>query len=495
MEIFRLFGSVFVNTEEAEKSISKTEKKAESFGAKLSGGIKTAGKWALGVVGAATAVGAAMMGAATKVAGAADEIDKASRRAGTNAEDWQKLKYAMGQSGIDASTLEKTMVKNQKALNEAASGTGKAAEAYDSLGISIKNADGTLRASDSVYQDVLKSLADMADVNERNRLANDLFGKSYSELAPILDGGSAGIEELTSRAEQLGLVMSQETVDAGVLFGDTMDDLKQVGGAVFNMFAAELLPVLQGFVQMVIDFAPKAQEVVGQVVDYISQGVEWFKAFWAENGEDITKMVQYAFENLSKIVEAALQVIRGIIDVVMGLIHGDWDAVWNGIKGVVDGVFTIIKTTVEVGLTVLGNIIKSAGKLMLDAGKKLFESLWDGMKGVWKKMTGWIKDVGKDIVDAITFWDNNDKSKNGKTKPKPKPNGSHASGLAYVPFDGYVAELHRGERVVTAEDNKSYNSQQGNSTYNFTFNSPRSLSPSEAAAESKKVYRQMQLGF
>ena len=31
-----------------------------------------------------------------------------------------------------------------------------------------------------------------------------------------------------------------------------------------------------------------------------------------------------------------------------------------------------------------------------------------------------------------------------------KPNGSHAGGLDYVPFDGYVAELHRGEAVLTS---------------------------------------------
>ncbi|OWV30194.1 EF-hand domain-containing protein, partial [Halomonas campaniensis] len=33
-------------------------------------------------------------------------------------------------------------------------------------------------------------------------------------------------------------------------------------------------------------------------------------------------------------------------------------------------------------------------------------------------------------------------------------NGSHATGLGYVPFDGYIAELHRGEMVATAEDAK-----------------------------------------
>jgi TP901 family phage tail tape measure protein len=35
-------------------------------------------------------------------------------------------------------------------------------------------------------------------------------------------------------------------------------------------------------------------------------------------------------------------------------------------------------------------------------------------------------------------------------------NGSHADGLANVPFDGYIAELHKGERVLTAEENQAY---------------------------------------
>ena len=34
--------------------------------------------------------------------------------------------------------------------------------------------------------------------------------------------------------------------------------------------------------------------------------------------------------------------------------------------------------------------------------------------------------------------------------------GEHANGLPFVPFDGYIAALHRGERVVPANQNKSY---------------------------------------
>ncbi len=59
-------------------------------------------------------------------------------------------------------------------------------------------------------------------------------------------------------------------------------------------------------------------------------------------------------------------------------------------------------------------------------------------------------------------------------------NGEHALGLSYVPYDGYIAELHQGERVLTAHENKNYGSVRtgsvkapaanGGSTFNITIN-------------------------
>lgn len=43
----------------------------------------------------------------------------------------------------------------------------------------------------------------------------------------------------------------------------------------------------------------------------------------------------------------------------------------------------------------------------------------------------------------------------GKTIMTPI-DGSHRNGLDYVPFDGYIAELHKGEAVLTASENKAY---------------------------------------
>lgn len=390
IEIFKLYGSILVDNAKANESISKTEQKAGGLASKLGGGIKTAAKWGGAVVGAAGLVGGAMMGAANKVASTADEIDKASRRAGTSSENWQKLNYAFGQSGIESSKLEQTMIRNQKSLNDAAEGGKTATLAYEKLGVSIKDADGNLRASDDVYRDVLNNLADLEDKNLRNSIANDIFGKSYGDLAPILDGGSDGIKALTDRAEDLGLVMSQDAVDAGVKFGDTLDDVKQAGGKMFVSIAGELLPVLQKFLDWILAHMPEIREVAGKI----------FEA-----------------------VRSAVQRAKEIFEAVQPVLKVLWDFIvfsFPTISAIVSTVFDAVVATIETVVT------------------------------VFEKVTGAVKKA----YEWLTSW--NDKEPKPKTleveekrTTRGKKDGTLASGLAYVPYDGYMAELHKGERVLS----------------------------------------------
>ncbi len=431
MEIFKLFGTIFVDSAAAEKSISKTSEQAEGLGSKLKKGITTAGKWAAGIGAAAAAVGTAMVGAASKVAGTADEIDKASRRAGTSAENYQRLNYAMGQSGISSEKFEKSMVKNQQALNKAAEGTAAYADAYEKLGVSIYDANGNLREADSVYEKTLKKLADMEDLNQRNAIANQLFGKSYADLAPILDAGSAGIDALTSRAEQLGLVLGQDVVDAGVLFGDTMDDAKQMGGAFFNVIAAELLPILQVFLDFIIDHAPEIQATIKNTAEGVKTVIKNVKTFWEKHGELITEITSVVFEGIRIIVETAMELLRDAIDAVCSLIEGDWEGFWDGIV----------------------RIVKNIGSLLFSAGKGALNMLWDGMRSIWNSISSWVTDKVSWLADKLMFWRSaNEEMSSGSSE---SADGYHAAGLPYVPYDGYIAELHKGETVLSAGSSKN----------------------------------------
>ena len=434
MEIFKLFGTIFVDSAAAQDSISKTSGQAEGLGTKLKNGITTVGKWATAIGAAATAVGAAMVGAASKVAGTADEIDKASRRAGTTAENYQRLNYAMGQSGISSEKFEKSMVKNQQALTKAAEGTAAYAEAYDKLNVSIYDTNGNLRAADDVYEETIKKLADLEDKNQRNAIANQIFGKSYADLAPILDSGSAGIDDLTSRAEKLGLVLGQDVVDAGVKFGDTMDDAKQMGGAFFNMIAAELLPMLQAFLDYIINNAPKIQATIKNVAEGIETAITEFQIFWEEHGETIKAITTAVFEGIQTIVEIAMSLLKDVIDTTCSLIEGDWKGFWDGIV----------------------RIAKNIGTTLFNVGRNAFKMLWDGMKSIWASISNWVSNTVNWLAEKLTFWR---KSKEEMAEEDgddtPNPDGTHAAGLPYVPYDGYVAKLHKGETVLSANSSQT----------------------------------------
>lgn len=72
-------------------------------------------------------------------------------------------------------------------------------------------------------------------------------------------------------------------------------------------------------------------------------------------------------------------------------------------------------------------------------------------------------------------------------------NGSHASGLDYVPFDGYIAELHEGERVLTKRENKDYNSRSGNNSGGDTFIFYNTQpDPYEYSRQMKRAKRELQ---
>ena len=115
LEIFRLVGSVFVNTDQAEKSLKKTDKNAEGLGSKLLTAGKTAGKFALGVAGAAAAAGAAIIG-----------VTESTREYRT---EQGKLQAAFQTQNFSAKEARKTYT----ALNGILGDSGQAVEAANHL--------------------------------------------------------------------------------------------------------------------------------------------------------------------------------------------------------------------------------------------------------------------------------------------------------------------------------------------------------------------------
>lgn len=427
MEIFKLFGSILIKSDEAEKSIQKTESKAEKLAHTLGNGIKTAAKWGAAIVAGAAAAGGALLGVTNKAAEAADEVDKMSQKIGLSKEGFQEWRYAMGQSGVDIGVMQNGMKTLTSLMDSAKDGTASAKEAFDTLGLSIYDSSGALKDQESMMTETIMALANMEDSTERAKLATQLFGRAGTELEPLLNSGADGIQELMDRAHELGLVMSDEAVDAGVKLGDTLSDVKDSFGMVATQIGVQVMPIIQGLLDWVLEHMPEIQTTVSTVMEGIKAGIEALQTFWAEHGDAISAKVEAVMSVISQVVQTAMDLLGQIINTAMAILEGDWAEAWDGIVG----------------------IVSSIGTALHEAGRAIFTDLWNGIKSVWDGIAGWVSEKVSWLVDKLTFWDN------GTAQMSRGSGFSHASGLAYVPYDNYPALLHRGETVLNAGDTGS----------------------------------------
>lgn len=424
MEIFKLFGTIMVNSSDAEKSISNTGEKAEGLAAKLGKGITTAAKWGAGIAAGATAAAGAMLGVANKSAEAADEIDKMSQKIGVSKEAYQEWKYAMGQSGVDIGVMQNGVKTLTSLMDKAKDGTDSAKETFDQLGVSIYDGSGALKSQEAMMRETIMALADMEDSTERAKLSTELFGRAGTELEPLLNSGSAGIQDLMDRAHDLGLVMSDDAVDAGVKFGDTLSDVKDSLGMIGTTIGVAVMPVIQTLLDWVISHMPEILDTVNGVIDGIKDGVAVLQAFWEEHGDAITAKVETVMSIIKQVVQIGMDVLKELIHVAMAVLEGDWETAWDGIV----------------------SIVKNIGSALYEAGVAIFTQLWDGIKSVWNDIRDWVSEKVNWLVDKLTFWDNGTERMNKGTET----GFSHASGLSYVPYDNYPSNLHRREAVLSA---------------------------------------------
>ena len=265
MEIFKLFGSILVDTDEAEKSISKTDDKALDLGKTLSKGAEAAGAFGLALAGGAAAAGTAIMAVANDTAKTADEIDKASIRMGVSAEYFQELRYAAEQSGVELSTLEKAAKK--------------------------------LEGTDLNMDEAMAQIMALGTEEERAAKAAELFGDSVAySMAPMLQMTGEEMDAMTKRANELGLVMSGDDVKAGVAFGDTMADITKSLKALGTQLGAALMPVVQKFADMVLKFLPSVQKIMDQLIPVV------------------VELADAVLPPLMSIIEEVLPVLLGLIE-------------------------------------------------------------------------------------------------------------------------------------------------------------------------------------
>ena len=158
------------------------------------------------------------------IADSTNEIIDASTRSGIAAETLAGLRLAAEGSGKSFSSLERGLDQFSTRMLDTARGTGEAKKTFDSLGISVVDAQGNLRDTNSVFMETIKKLGQMTNATKRNADINKLFGRSGMTL--IQSGAIEDLDKFIGRAKELGPAFDENGIEKAAKFQRGMADLK-----------------------------------------------------------------------------------------------------------------------------------------------------------------------------------------------------------------------------------------------------------------------------
>lgn len=482
MELFRLFGSILIDDQDAIDKLNKTDKKASDLHSglgKLVGGAAAVGTAVVGMGAAAVGGLTAMVGKMTETTGA---IADNAAKAGMSAEEYQKWKFAAEQSGMSMETLQGAMVKQQKAFSEAKTGNKALSETYSKLGIDLASVSN----SEDAFNSAMQSLAGISDEATRNALANDLFGKSYAELTPLLNEGGAGMDALKQKAVDLGAVMSNDAVASGEALGDTLDQIKAAGMGVFNSLGTALVPVVQTFADLILANMPTIQTLIAKIAPLVTGFLAKMLPMLMEFAQELMPVIFQLFEGLMPVIMALmplfLSIIQAILPPLVQLLNLLLPPLIQLLNMIIPPLTIVIQFLAQMIGAVLGIAIKNLmpiidGLMIYFKGLITFitgvftgdwKKAWDGVKqifkGIFESLVAYVKAPLNMIIDMV----NKIFKSIGTLKIPdwvPKIGGKSFSlpqiprlnvGMDYVPYDEFPAYLHKGERVLTAQENANY---------------------------------------
>lgn len=204
--------------------------------------------------------------------------------------------------------------------------------------------------------------------------------------------------------------------------------------------------------QLADGFLPKIKELVRTINEKIPAIIEFIKPY-VDTG---IGLITYIVDNLDQIALAIVGVVKAfllfqIIGAICGVLQMVWGVIQIGAGAVtfLSGAFTLLSAaTSPITATVIAVALAVAA---LAAIVIICVKNWDKIVAVIK--------TAIDLIKVFLGITPKELKVRHKHEQAPAVDGSHAGGLDYVPFDGYIAELHRGERVLTQSENNVYNNR------------------------------------
>lgn len=378
--------------------------------------LENAGRAMQGISMAAGAVAGAIGALAVKSGQWADDLNTMSKQYSIGTGDLQK--YAAAADLVDTSveTIAKSHVKLEKQMLSASQGSKNTVAAFDALGVSYKNADGSLRDSDTVWQETISALGKLENETERDAYAMQLMGRSASELNPLIEDNGETYKMVSDTFSKYGLdYIDQDTLDKANQFNDSLDTIKAIGLVTFQSLGTELAGYLAPALSKVVEWVGKLAQWLSQlspqtltVIAIIAGVVAAIAPVLIVLGKlamgissilNLANMLGVGVGALAGPFGIALAAIAAIIAIGV-LLYKNWDTIKAKaaeIKANLVAVWNNIKTSITNAV----NSIKSTVTSVFNAVKSTVTSIWNGIKNAIMTPINAAKTAVQNAINAI----------------------------------------------------------------------------------------------
>lgn len=414
MDLFTLSAKLKMDSSDFDRGMKAAEESGGGLAGKLEKSFDTAKKAFKAVVSVAavkTAV-SAFVGLTNSAAAAGDTIDKQSQALGMSRKAYQEWDYILSQSGASIDSMGTSM----KTLNAAIMDGGKDSKAaLAQLGLSFR--DLQMMNQEQQFEAVVQAFQKMPEGATKSALAVKLFGRNGQELLPLLNSSAESIEELRKKAHELGLVMSDEDVNAAVAYTDAMDTMNRTFTAFKNRLASQIMPAITKAMEDLTAYAGKLREafekeglagVFQTIVDDI-KNIQWptwddvwqaAQAAWETIKSGAATLGGLVFGNAQDIIDGAANLYTNIASAIEGIDWGNLGGtIWGLIKGAFGGVVDFFKQ-------IFGESKDGvAGLDWSGLGTSIVQYILAAFNGIGGLVKGFFESAWMDVKDIIGWED------------------------------------------------------------------------------------------
>ena len=274
----------------------------------------------------------ALISMTKEAASNADDLLTLASVTGMTTDSVQELNYMADLTDVSLDRIKDSLKETTNKMQEAATGTGDAYDAYQRLGVEITNADGSLRSAQDVFYDTIDALGEIKNQTERDALAMDLMSESAQELNPLIDLGGEKMRAYAQEAHDMGYVLDNDALKSLQGVDDAYSRLQKTQEGVKNQLAAEFAPYLEEFygdaTQGVKDLGKAIKDsgivdAFGMLLETVGDILNPMSDLSNNRVPALTKALQPLAKVMALMADAA-ELLKGVINFGTGHISEGW---------------------------------------------------------------------------------------------------------------------------------------------------------------------------